>query len=588
MATSQRDMLIKILGDSKGLSAAAKEAISSLDETSGSAEQVAAAIRAMADVTEAKFREQQAAVDALATAMGDELVADIQRAGGSVDQLVVDLERGGVEFGTIRDKADLFAASIQYSSDKAKALGDDMKAGAAEAEGALDRLKGSADTASVGVDKVRDSGDQSRSVLANMVGNSTQDLASLGGVAGTAGMALGQFGEYATEGNISMQGLIKTAGPMVLITAAVMGATKALGAMKQGAEDVKRQTEMLVGVQGQLADGQYEAAARGLAEEYKGTIFMLQKYGLGVQDLIAHMKGERDIRDELEGKIRATEEGMTAENLQIGAINRNLGEAKEAWSKASAEVEFMTGATGDLTAALTPADQATQDTKDSVDDLKEATMDLTDETSEAARVAEVYEDAARNAATATDEAEASTRKLDEALLSLYGQLDEEDAWAGYAEKMWDYHADTDISEQDTRDYIRSLADLTTELENVPEETKARIIAALEDGNVAEAEAILNQIARERIVSMVIQTKLPAQDRDRLQGQGVQGFGTGGPSAFRFGQGFGQDGQRAAPQPAPPQQVVNVTIQRVDVLGAIDEQTSRKIGEGIQKVMRGEM
>ena len=42
--------------------------------------------------------------------------------------------------------------------------------------------------------------------MANLVGNSSQDLGELGGVAGTAGVAIGQLGEYAVDGGTSPAG----------------------------------------------------------------------------------------------------------------------------------------------------------------------------------------------------------------------------------------------------------------------------------------------------------------------------------------------------------------------------------------------
>lgn len=71
-----------------------------------------------------------------------------------------------------------------------------------------------------GLGKVHTEADQSRSVLANMAGNATQDLGELGGVAGTAGVAIGQLAEYASEGNINLRGLAAVAGPMLALAAA--------------------------------------------------------------------------------------------------------------------------------------------------------------------------------------------------------------------------------------------------------------------------------------------------------------------------------------------------------------------------------
>jgi hypothetical protein len=70
------------------------------------------------------------------------------------------------------------------------------------------------------LDGVRDSGDQSRSVLANMAGNTAQDLGEVGGIVGSLGVGLGQMAEYATEGNIKLSELAKVAGPMAGLAAA--------------------------------------------------------------------------------------------------------------------------------------------------------------------------------------------------------------------------------------------------------------------------------------------------------------------------------------------------------------------------------
>lgn len=94
-----------------------------------------------------------------------------------------------------------------------------------------------------GVKRLGSESDQTRSVMANMVGNTTQDLGALGGVAGSAGMAIGQLGEYATEGNVSMAGLASTAVPMAGLALVSAAASKAMQIFadraKQSADDTK-------------------------------------------------------------------------------------------------------------------------------------------------------------------------------------------------------------------------------------------------------------------------------------------------------------------------------------------------------------
>lgn len=94
------------------------------------------------------------------------------------------------------------------------------------AEKGLDRTKAKVKETDESVGKLGNTSDQSRSVLANMVGNSTQDLGELGGVAGSAGVAIGQIGEYAADGNIALKNLAATAIPLLAVAIAVKGITK--------------------------------------------------------------------------------------------------------------------------------------------------------------------------------------------------------------------------------------------------------------------------------------------------------------------------------------------------------------------------
>lgn len=92
-----------------------------------------------------------------------------------------------------------------------------VRADAAQAEAEMRSVRSAADDTGDSIHRIGDESDQSRSVLANMAGNATQDLGELGGVAGTAGVAIGQLAEYASEGNISLRKLANVAGPMLAL-----------------------------------------------------------------------------------------------------------------------------------------------------------------------------------------------------------------------------------------------------------------------------------------------------------------------------------------------------------------------------------
>jgi hypothetical protein len=204
-----------------------------LGKTELSADDVAKALRQAADDAEEEIRKISAASSSMETALGADFVAAAAQAGTSVDDIVVQLHSLGVSFDDIEANADELAAAVKRLDDvqrPVRALGDEASTTAGQ------------------IDKVRDSGDQSGSVLANMVGNSVQEVGELGGVAGTAGMALGQLAEYATEGNISLAGLAKVAGPMAGVTAAVLGVSWAVGKLKEESEKAKRAGEGMLEV----------------------------------------------------------------------------------------------------------------------------------------------------------------------------------------------------------------------------------------------------------------------------------------------------------------------------------------------------
>lgn len=174
---------------------------SSLEDTATASQRVIDALGRMADEAESELKQATRAVDAFAEAMGPELAAELGR--DVIAEKVGELNRLGLTFEEIEADADGLVGALKRV--------DDVKL-SADAAG-VSNLTG-------GVRMAREEADQTRSVLANMVGNSTQTLSGLGGVAGDLGMALGQIGEYATEGGISLRGLAGIAGPMGALAAA--------------------------------------------------------------------------------------------------------------------------------------------------------------------------------------------------------------------------------------------------------------------------------------------------------------------------------------------------------------------------------
>lgn len=112
---------------------------------------------------------------------------------------------------------------------------------------------------------------------------------------------------------------------------------------------------------------------------------------------------------------------------------------------------------------------------------------------------------------AAEAAAEATRKWKDDVAALLGKLDAKDAFANFEESMWNYRAQVDPSDQSTRDYVRSLAEMIEGLAGVPPETKARLIAELDQGDIASVESYLQTWGKGINVPV------------RFQGQGSIGF-----------------------------------------------------------------
>lgn len=189
---------------------------SGLDQAQESVEQLDQSLQDLSDVEIA-----DAAFDALRT-KADELESELQGTARAVqaigEQLGEGFDSARVE-GLVNDLRDVgvsFDQIEQHARDAADVIErvDGIK---------LDAVNSGLTNVDSSMRRLSASGDQSRSVLANLVGNTAQDLGELGGVAGSAGVAIGQLAEYAADGNISLQNFAKIVGPLLAVGAATAG-----------------------------------------------------------------------------------------------------------------------------------------------------------------------------------------------------------------------------------------------------------------------------------------------------------------------------------------------------------------------------
>jgi hypothetical protein len=278
----------------------------------------------------------------------------------------------------------------------------------------------------------------------------------------------------------------------------------------------------------------------------KGWQGMAELIGQGSAELKASLAGVADAQvidpDELK-KAREFRERMDDLNDRLQAVKMTVGESlvpalsdaaetigtvTDALQAASSAAEDLTGTdlAGWAKKLTSPVDVATS-AMDSFTDaigsnvsatdgisyawdyftgnLEDGTTTIEHGTEAAAEMARIYGErvspAVDKATTFVEDLEESTAALDDTYSAFLGKLNQQDAWTNFFEKMYMYHSETGRSEQETRDYVRAIAEMVMALEGVPPETKAQLIATLDAGNIAAVESRLNQIARNRIVSI---------------------------------------------------------------------------------------
>lgn len=211
-------------GAARKIDRALKDTQDGFDTTGSKAKQMAQVLRAASDQIEGELDG--------ASQITDRLRGDFGLAADDAQRFAEMLSRAGFTAADLKDDGADLVHELQRLEDVSKRAGQE-----------LDRGLGNAST---GVRSLGIEADQSRSVLANMAGNATQDLGELGGVAGTAGMALGQLAEYATEGNIKLANLAAVAGPMAILAVGVGVVTSRISAFnKAKAESAERTREFV-------------------------------------------------------------------------------------------------------------------------------------------------------------------------------------------------------------------------------------------------------------------------------------------------------------------------------------------------------
>jgi len=193
------------------------------------------AIDALEDVS-IQAKKAETAAEALSVALGPELAAK-----ADIDSIIVDFQRMDLSLDDITANADRLGAKLRDVGQHD--IGGRLTTG-------FRRLS----------DDMRSAGG-SASVLANAMGNASQDVGSLIGLTGTAGVAIGQMAEYMADAKLEGEALgsvlssfAKVAGPVAALTAAVGIFSSIMGSLKAQSEAAAERTKAIGDAMAEGAD----------------------------------------------------------------------------------------------------------------------------------------------------------------------------------------------------------------------------------------------------------------------------------------------------------------------------------------------
>lgn len=456
-----------------------KDVGTEFDETESAGKQMARGLSQVASDIEADMADAKSAAERLGEALGPEFAADADRGEQAVMGLVAQLRAAGLTYDDIRMDADELGAAIKQLDETGKNL-DGVSSAAKTVEGDFKRVSTEADN--------------TRSVVANFAGNAVQELPGIGAAMGPLNMAIGQFGEYAAEGNIKLSNFVMAGAGLGIVSAALIGIT---GHMKEVAE-VKAFDKAQVDAYRESildADTEVQAIVQTLRDAGKVSVSVFSDWkiddvtsalndaGLSLEQFAMLIEGGEPKIQAWAAAARAAGGDVEAIGLSVLAAQDQTEKFAKAQDAAAASIAFFGDAASDTGKEVDRTTRSYEQLKSAVDILTGALSDR---------------DAFDQAIQAQNElrwaqAEAAKGGAD-------GQAAVEEA--------------TRASIDATIAYIDTLG-------GIPESKATSIAALIDEGSFAEAERRLGILARNQTVNVDIIARGGA-------GYGVGARAAGGP------------------------------------------------------------
>ena len=365
----------------------------------------------------AEMKSTATAADALGRALGPEMAGKADLGG-----VVTDLRQMGATFDDITADADKYAAKLKELADAD--VGGKLGANLGTARGKTDEL--------------RDSARGANSALANMVGNATQDLGVLGGVAGSAGVAIGQMGEYAADAALggeklgsALGSMAKVAGPIGAISAVlatistIMGGIKAKDAFEAGVvedfnEALKEGETIIQSMHDTLREtGQlmFETGAGGgggmlgLGSKARDLVPVFEDLGFSTEEWLAMLEDPRGSAERMIAQMEALGTGSIDQQVALEAAAEGLLTYADAGDKAKLADERRKAIVEELGPAIDITGIAAKGMAGAIEDGADAVKTADDNTASYARTIRETAEAARELMGVEGEAADQRRAL---------------------------------------------------------------------------------------------------------------------------------------------------------------------------------
>lgn len=196
-----------------------------VDDTRLAGDQLADAYRIATENMRRRMEDLESTASVLADSLGPEMVAAIEASGRTIVGEVERFERMGLTLDDIKVSSDQLGLALKDLDTTARqntgSIGDGFK-------------------------QISTETDNTRSVVANFTGNLASELPGVSGAFGPLNMAIGQFAEYATEGNIRLSNFLTAAGGLGAAVVGFQLLTMAIEAMGAEQREMDARTQEVV------------------------------------------------------------------------------------------------------------------------------------------------------------------------------------------------------------------------------------------------------------------------------------------------------------------------------------------------------